>query len=102
MQLLRFLSRVAFICNICFLLASFVQYMPKPPEGAWVSTGIVLGYIVSILVNVVVNCWLIVLLFGKRLRAAGVPVWLLIVNFVFFIVQLFLLSTILFSLYITS
>ena len=102
MQLLRFLSRVAFICNICFLLASFMQYMPKPPEGGWVSTGIVLGYMVSILVNVVVNCWLIVLLFAKRLRTAGVPLWLLIVNFIFFMIQLFLLSTILFSLYFSS
>jgi hypothetical protein len=86
MQLLRFLSRVAFICNICFLLASFI----------------VLGYMVSILVNVVVNCWLIVLLFAKRLRTAGVPLWLLIVNFIFFMIQLFLLSTILFSFYFST
>jgi len=102
MRLLRLLSRVAFICNICFLLASFIQYIPNPPQGAWVSTGIVLGYMVSILVNVVVNCWLIVLLLGKRLRTSGVPVWLLIVNGVFFMVQLFLFSTILASLYFSS
>ena len=88
MRLLRLLSRVAFICNICFLLASFIQYLPHPPEGGWVSTVIVLGYMLSILVNVVVNCWLIVLLLIKRLRAALVPAWLLIVNAIFFILQL--------------
>ncbi|HEY4061208.1 MAG TPA: hypothetical protein VGM30_04875 [Puia sp.] len=90
MQLLRLLSRVAFICNICFLLASFIQWLPNPPEGGWVSTVIVLGYMLSILVNVVVNCWLIGLLLLKRLRAAGIPLWLLIINFLFFILQLVL------------
>jgi hypothetical protein len=91
MRLLRLLSRVAFICNICFLLASFIQYIPNPPEGGWVSTVIVMGYLLSILVNVVVNCWLIGLLFAKKVRTTGVPIWLLIVNFAFFILQLLLL-----------
>jgi hypothetical protein len=91
MQLLKLLSRVAFICNICFLLASFIQWMPNPPEGGLISLVIVLGYLLSVFVNVVVNIWVIVLLMAGRLRAAAVPVWLLIVNFIFFILQLYLL-----------
>ena len=56
-----------------------------------VSLVIVLGYLLSIFVNVVVNCWVLVMLTARRLRAAMVPVWLLLVNFIFFILQLLLL-----------
>jgi hypothetical protein len=91
MQLLRLLSRVAFICNICFLLASFIQWLPNPPEGGLVSLVIVCGYLLSIFVNVVVNIWVLLLLTARRLRGAAVPVWLLVTNFVFFILQLLLL-----------
>ena len=91
MQLLRLLSRVAFICNICFLLASFIQWLPNPPEGGLISMVIVLGYLLSIFVNVVVNLWVITLLTARRLRAANVPVWLLVVNFAFFLLQLLLI-----------
>ena len=91
MQLLKLLCRVAFICNICFVLASFIQWLPNPPEGGLVSLVIVLGYLLSIFVNIVVNCWVIFMLAARRLRAAAIPVWLLIVNFIFFILQLLLL-----------
>jgi hypothetical protein len=91
MRLLRLLSRVAFICNICFLLASFVQWLPDPPEGGLVSMIIILGYLLAILVNTVVNAWVMVLFISGRLRASLVPAWLLIVNFAFFTIQLLLL-----------
>jgi hypothetical protein len=91
MQLLRLLSRVAFICNICFLLASFIQWLPNPPEGGLISLVIVCGYLLSIFVNVVVNLWVIFLLTARRLRGAAVPGWLLVVNFMFFVLQLLLL-----------
>ena len=88
MRLLRLLSRVAFICNICFLLASFVQWLPNPPEGGVVSMIIILGYLVAILVNTVVNVWVIALFLSRRLIRDAVPTWLLIVNFLFFSIQL--------------
>ncbi|HWK02569.1 MAG TPA: hypothetical protein VNS58_02995 [Puia sp.] len=91
MRLLRLLSRVAFICNICFLLASFVQWLPDPPEGGLVSMIIIMGYLLAILVNTVVNLWVIALFIAGRLRTSSVPVWLLIVNFAFFSLQLALL-----------
>jgi hypothetical protein len=87
MRLLRLLSRVAFICNVCFLLASLVQYLPHPPEGEIISSIIVLGYFLSVIVNVLVNLTLLILFIFGKLKTAGVPVWLLIVNFLFFIVQ---------------
>ena len=82
MRVLRLLSRVAFICNICFLLASFIQWIPNPPEGGLVSLVIILGYILSMLVNAVVNVWMLTALATRRLKTGMVPLWLLIVNFI--------------------
>jgi hypothetical protein len=87
MRLFRPLSRVAFICNICFLLASFVQQLPHPPEGEVVSLVIIIGYILSIVVNVLLNLSLGILLVFGKLKAANIPVWLQIVNFIFFVIQ---------------
>jgi hypothetical protein len=91
MQFARFLSRVAFICNCWFLLASFIQWLPHPPEGELISQVIVLGWLLSILFNVIVNCLMIILFAFRKLRAATIPVWLLVVNFIFFVLQLLLL-----------
>ena len=90
MRLVRFLSRVAFICNICFLLATFTQWLPALPDNALLSDIIILGYLVSVLINVLVNLVVLVLLLIGRLRASAVPRWLLVVNAVFFIVQIIL------------
>jgi len=87
MRLLRLLSRVAFICNICFVLTSLEQYLPKVPEGDVASTIIVLGYIMAILVNILVNCWLLAAWVFKK-GPLDVPAWLWIVNLIFLIIQL--------------
>lgn len=91
MRLVRFFSRVAFICNICFLAASLTQWLPALPDNALLSDIIILGYLVSVVVNLLVNLTIIMLAAIGRLRKTGVPVWLLIVNFVFFVVQILLL-----------
>ena len=91
MRLIRFFSRVAFICNICFLAATFTQWLPALPDNALLSDIIILGYLVSVVINLLMNVVLILVSLTGRLRKTGVPVWLLIVNFVFFIVQILLL-----------
>ena len=88
MQVIRLLARVAFICNICFLLASLILWLPNPPEGTLVSTVIIMGYLLGLLVNAIVNGWAAILLAAGKLRAAAIPVWLLAVNFIAFILQL--------------
>jgi hypothetical protein len=90
MRLLRFLSRLAFICNICFLVASSLRYLPALPDNALLSDIIVLGYFVSIGVNFFVNLIVIILFLLRRIWAAGVPRWLLAVNFIFFVIQIIL------------
>ena len=93
MRLVRFLSRVAFICNICFLVTSLRQWILLPLDNQLASDIIVLGYLVSVVINVIVNLIALVLLLIGKLRAAAVPIWLLIVNLIFFILQLLLFYT---------
>jgi len=87
MQVLKLLVRVAFICNICFLLASLILRLPNPPEGQVVSTVIVLGYLMGLPVNGIVFCWALILSMAGKWRAAALPVWLLGFNFVVFCLQ---------------
>src|SRR5580698_11664931 len=61
MQALKLLVRVAFICNVCFLLASLIRWLPNPPEGQLVSTVIVMGYLMGLPVNGIVLGWAVVL-----------------------------------------
>src|ERR1700759_469328 len=91
MGVLLFLSRVAFICNICFLLVSFSQWLPQFPDNALTSDIIVLGWLVSMVINITVCVILLILLLVGRLRKTGIPKWLVLVNFIFFAVQLTLL-----------
>ena len=90
MRLLRFLSRLAFICNICFLVASLLRYLPSLPDNVLISDIVVLGYLVSIGVNFFVNLIVVILFLLRRVWTSGVPRWLLVLNFVFFIVQIVL------------
>jgi len=90
MQVFRFLSRVAFICNICFLLASFIQWLPHPPEGELVGQIIVMGYILSMLFNIITGLSIIILFVIGKLRTAAIPIWLLVINGLFFLLQIIL------------
>jgi hypothetical protein len=91
MPVLKLLVRVAFICNICFLLAFLILWLPNPPEGHIVSTVIVLGYLMGLPLNAIVFGWALVLSAAGRWRAAALPVWLMLVNFVIFCLQFILL-----------
>jgi hypothetical protein len=88
MQVLKLLVRVAFICNICFLLASLILWLPNPPEGHVVSTVIVMGYGMGLPVNVIVFGWVLILAAKGRRREVALPGWPLIVNLVIFCFQL--------------
>jgi hypothetical protein len=89
MRWLSLLSRVAFICNLAFLLSVLMQWKPFVSNQALLSTIVVTGYILGPLVfSPVVNILYAVLLYKKRPLHALVPLWLVWVNFIFLIVQL--------------
>jgi len=91
MRKLLFLSRVAYLCNICFLLAWLIQYLPVSPHGHIASTIIVLGTGIAVILNIVVNFFVIISLFQKKSNWQLYPRWLIICNFFFLLLQMFTL-----------
>ena len=89
MRGLHFLSRVAFICNLAFLLSVLLQWQPVISNKALLSTIVIAGYVLApVLFSPVVNILYAVLLFKKKPLAAFVPRWLAVANFIFLLVQL--------------
>jgi hypothetical protein len=89
MRWLLFLSRLAFICNVFFLLAVSLQL------GNWLhnqditATIAVIGYFMAVLLNPLVNfCYLLCFILRKKFRTV-VPSWLIASNLLFLIMQIF-------------
>lgn len=83
MRWLLFLSRLAFICGFCFVLA----LVPWTGQQDIAATIIIIGYIIGMLVvPVTLLCYLVVVLLKKNLTAI-VPLWLVISN-IFFLIAL--------------
>ncbi|MGK2864826.1 MAG: hypothetical protein ACSLE0_23040 [Chitinophagaceae bacterium] len=89
MRWLLFLSRVAFICGIFFILSVSLLFWDWVKDDATVSTIITLGYIMGLVLVPGVNlCYFIVLLVKKRIRVY-VPFWLVMANILFLFILLF-------------
>jgi hypothetical protein len=91
MHYLSFFSRVAFICNICLLLALLSRYFSFIPKGDIESTIIIDGLILSFIINGTVNAVYTLLWLRKRKISEFAPGWLARINFLFLIFQLLLL-----------
>jgi len=90
MGFLRMLNRAAFICNVCFLLALSILWIRHPVDPGLASLIIVMGFVLSIILNLLVNGWhLIRRLSKKSLR--DIPRPFIYLNFGFLILQLILL-----------
>lgn len=91
MPKLLFFSRVALLCNLCFLVTFFLHYSPGLRDGFFVSTVVVLGLVVAVVLNAVVNLiYLLVKTTGKPI-GRFVPRWLIVTNFLFLVFQAILL-----------
>ncbi|HXB42968.1 MAG TPA: hypothetical protein VNV85_02880, partial [Puia sp.] len=77
-------------CNICFVLAILIQWMPSPLKGDIIATTVILGYLFAAVVNLVINIWCAILVLSGNAKNA-VPVWLMVTNFLFLIPELILL-----------
>ena len=93
MRWLLFLSRLAFICGICFLLSLSLRFYEWTKDQDIASTIITIGYFIGILVvPITVLCYLVVLMTKKNLVAA-IPMWLIISNIIFlFILLIYIIS----------
>jgi hypothetical protein len=89
MRWLLFLSRLAFICGIFFLLSVSLLIKDWTGDEAITSTIITIGYAIGLLVVPLVNiCYLAVLLIKRKLTEY-VPVWLVTANILFLFILCF-------------
>jgi hypothetical protein len=96
MRWLLFLSRLAFICNIFFLLSASLQVYDWAANNDFNGTIIIIGYFMALLLNPLVNLTCLVVLLLRKTLSHIVPSWLLVANLVFLIMQL------LFIIYLTA
>ncbi|MDQ3682592.1 MAG: hypothetical protein M3352_05910 [Bacteroidota bacterium] len=88
MRWLLFLSRIAFICNLFFLLTVLLQWRNLGGNDAVISTIIIIGYVFAILVNPLVNIFYVFMLIRKKPLLQRLPKWLVLANFIFLLLQL--------------
>ena len=88
MRWLLFLSKLAFICNLAFLV-SFVlkatNWLDNQDIKAYI---IIIGWVLSAIFNPVVVFIYLILFWVKRKNLAVVPVWLIVMNILFLFLQL--------------
>lgn len=85
MRLLLFISRVAVICNFCYLFTVIARYFNIDQLPSFiVSSVVVLGFIAIFLNIIVTLIWLIGLFFTTKF----IPVIVGVINFIFLIFQL--------------
>ena len=88
MKRLYFFSRVAFICNIFFVLCFTIQLSNWIKDEQVKSSIVMLGYVIGIPLNVIVNLsYLGVFAFRKKL-ATVIPAWLITANILFLVIQI--------------
>lgn len=89
MRWLLFLSRIAFICNLFFLLTVLLQWRNLIGDERVVSTVVIIGYFFAVfLFSPVVNLSYLVAMLRRYSLYSFVPRWLVLSNFIFLLVQL--------------
>lgn len=89
MPWLRFLSRLAFVCNMVFLLAVAIRFKDFVQDPTSISIVGIIGYFLVFIFSPLVNiCYLVVLIVKRRLFAYVKP-WLVIANFLFLLLEVF-------------
>ena len=87
MRWLLFTARLAFICNVLFILCLLIRYTHNFIHNNSVeSYVIILGFFVSFILNITVNLTELILLLSRK--QSPVPNWLKIANALIFITQL--------------
>ncbi len=86
MKPLLFASRLAFICNLLFLLCILIQRTTNFIGDKEVTAMVILlGWMVAPFQNLLVNCWYGILLLNKSDKR--LPIWLWLVNLTFLFIQ---------------
>ncbi len=91
MKILLFLSRVAFLYNLCMLATFGLKYGKPLEQGAVQSVLLISGIVLSVVFTGAVTIWVLLLLLRRKPLSLFRPQWLFAVNFLCFIFQLYLL-----------
>lgn len=84
---LLFFSRVAFICNICFLITFSVQMTDWIKNKDITEMVALIGYVMGFIINpLLVICYLVVFIFSRK-RLKTIPSWLITANILFLVIQ---------------
>lgn len=84
---LLFFSRVAFICNVCFLIAFSIQMTNWIRNEDLTSMIALIGYVMGFIINpLLVICYILFLVISRQ-RLKSVPSWLLTANILFLVIQ---------------
>lgn len=88
MRPLLFATRMAFICNMLFILCLVIQrtydFLPHKDLSSMV---VLLGWIVAPIQNLIANIWYGLVLVSKS--AIRLPLWIAVTNFILLIIQFF-------------
>ena len=88
MQNILLLSRLAFICNIFFLISVSLLYSNWIGDEGLTSTVVVLGLLISFIINPLSNLINLGLKLWKKPLFIQIPAWLVWVNFIFLLLQI--------------
>jgi hypothetical protein len=88
MRWLLFLSKLAFICNLAFLVSFVFRVTSWLDNHDIKSYIIIIGWVLSVVFNPVANICYLFVFWVKRRGLAIVPAWLVVMNILFLILQL--------------
>ena len=89
MRWLLFLSRLSFICCVCFFIAFTIQLSNWIKNEDAISLMVLIAYVMGFLINpITIICYLIVFI-RSRAKLKLIPSWLLTANIIFFVLQVF-------------
>jgi hypothetical protein len=85
-----FLARVAFICNLFFLICLLLRYSNLELDDASTSLIIILGWLMAICLNGLSNIILFIMAVTGSKKTV-IPAWLILVNFLFLVFEIYYL-----------
>jgi hypothetical protein len=89
MRWLLKLSRVAFVCNIFFLLAFSIQISNWVKNRDLIDYFVITGYVMGFILNPVTNfCYIVFGIFSRNVLKI-VPSWLIVANVLFLVIDAF-------------
>jgi hypothetical protein len=88
MKWLSFLSKLSFICNLCFIFCLLLRYSNLDLNEELNSLLIILGWVMAIVINAFYFLVTLIALARKRYGRDAVPTWLILANLLFLLIEM--------------